>query len=61
MASDLRIRDSRFLVNPVVLSGLIGLNLSLLEPESDFLLGVLDTITAVADVAANIDCVVWGG
>jgi len=41
------------------------LNLTLLEPESDLLLGVLDAVGAVADVASNIDGVVttdgsWG-
>jgi hypothetical protein len=34
------------------------LDLTLLEPESDFLLGVLDAVGAVADVAADIDGVV---
>jgi hypothetical protein len=42
------------------------LDLTLLEPESDLLLGVLDAVGAVADVAADIDGVVttdgtWGG
>lgn len=32
-----------------------GLNLSLLEPESNLLLGVLDRVGAVADVASDID------
>jgi hypothetical protein len=34
------------------------LDLTLLEPESDLLLGVLDAVGAVADVAADIDGVV---
>ncbi len=51
-------RDSRPLVDPVVLDRLVGLDLSLIEPESNFFLGVLDRVTAVADVAADIDGVV---
>lgn len=31
------------------------MNLALLEPESNFLLGVLNAIGAVADVAADVD------
>ena len=31
------------------------MNLTLLEPESDFLLGVLDTVGTVADVTSDID------
>lgn len=38
-----------------MLSGLPGLDLTLLEPESNLLLGVLDAVGAVADVAADID------
>jgi hypothetical protein len=41
------------LVNPVVLGALPALDLTLLEPESDFLLGVLDGVGAVADVASD--------
>jgi hypothetical protein len=42
------------------------LDLTLLEPESDLLLGVLDAVGAMADIAADIDGVVtadgtWGG
>lgn len=42
------------------------MNLTLLEPESDLLLGVLDAVGAVADVATDVDGVVaadgtWGG
>ena len=44
-----------FLVNPVVLGGLPALDLTLLEPESDLLLAVLDAVGAVADVAANVE------
>jgi hypothetical protein len=45
----------RLLVDPVVLSRLPGLNLTLLEPESDLLLAVLDGVGAVAHVAANVE------
>jgi hypothetical protein len=38
-----------------MLSALPGLNLTLLEPESDFLLGVLDTVGTVANVTSNCD------
>src|ERR1700712_5763397 len=44
-----------FLIDPVVLGGLVCLDLTLLEPESDLLLGVLDAVGAVADVAADVD------
>lgn len=51
-------RDSRtmhlLLVDPVVLSRLPALDLGLLEPESNLLLGGLDSVRAVADVAADI-------
>lgn len=43
-----------FLVDPVVLALLPGLDLAVLEPEGDLLLGVLDGVAAVADVAADI-------
>jgi hypothetical protein len=43
------------LVNPVELGGLPGDNLTLLEPESNLLLGVLDGVGTVADVAADVD------
>jgi hypothetical protein len=43
-----------FLVDPVVLAQLPGLDLALLEPKSNLLLGVLDGVGAVADVAADI-------
>lgn len=41
-----------------MLSRLPRLNLTLLEPESDLLLGVLDAVGAVADVASDVDGVV---
>jgi hypothetical protein len=42
------------LVNPVKLSWLPGLNLALVEPQLDFLLGTLDAVGAVADIATDI-------
>jgi hypothetical protein len=42
------------LVDPVELALLVADNLTLLEPESDLLLGVLDAVGAVADVAADV-------
>jgi hypothetical protein len=45
----------RLLVDPVVLSRLPGLNLTLLEPESNLLLAVLNGVGAVAHVAANVE------
>lgn len=49
-----RIARHLFLVDPVVLALLPGLDLALLEPESNLLLGVFDGVGAVADVAADI-------
>ena len=43
-----------FLVDPVVLGLLPALDLALLEPESNLLLGRLDGVGAVADVAADV-------
>jgi hypothetical protein len=43
------------LINPVELSWLPLVDLLLLEPERNLLLCVLDAVTAVADVAANVD------
>lgn len=43
------------LIDPVELGRLVRLDLALLEPESNLLLGVLDGVGTVADVAANID------
>ena len=43
-----------FLVDPVVLSLLVALDLLALEPEGDLVLGGLDTVGAVADVATDI-------
>lgn len=45
-------------VDPVEGSSLVADNLAILEPESDLLLGVLDGVGTVADVAADIDGVV---
>ena len=44
----------RLLVDPVVLGELPALNVALLEPELNLLLGVLNAVAAVADVAADI-------
>lgn len=38
-----------------MLSALPADNLTLLEPKSDLLLGVLDAVGTVADVASDID------
>lgn len=46
------------LVDPVELRSLVFDNVTVLEPESNLLLGVLDGVGAVADVAADIDGVV---
>lgn len=59
-------KSSLVLVDPGLLGGLPGLDLLWLEPESNLLLGVLDRVGAVADVASDIDGVVttdgaWGG
>lgn len=43
------------LVDPGLGGGLPGDDLLWLEPESDLLLGVLDGVGTVADVASNID------
>jgi hypothetical protein len=48
-------RDLRLLVDPVVLGGLPAVELVLLEPESDLLLGVLDGVGTVADVATDVN------
>ena len=37
-----------------MLGELVGLDLALLEPEGNFLLGGLDAVGAVADVAADV-------
>ncbi len=55
------------LVDPVVLGGLPGDNLTLLEPESDLLLGVLNAVGTVAHIPTHIkgevatDCAWEGG
>jgi hypothetical protein len=46
-------RNLRLLVDPVVLGGLPAVELVLLEPESNLLLGVLDGVGTVADVAVG--------
>jgi hypothetical protein len=45
----------RLLVDPAGLGALPADNLTLLEPESDLLLGVLDAVGAVADVAPDVN------
>ena len=42
------------LIDPLGLALLVRNDLALLEPQSDLLLGVLDTVGAVADVAADV-------
>ena len=44
-----------FLVDPVKLSRLPALDLLLAEPQSNLLLGALNAVGAVANVAADID------
>jgi hypothetical protein len=46
------------LIDPVKLSALPADDIAVLEPESNLLLGVLDAVGAVADVATDIDSVV---
>lgn len=41
------------LIDPVVLSALPALDLTLFKPEGNFLLGVLDGVGTVADVASD--------
>jgi len=43
------------LVDPIVLSALPALDFTLLEPESNFLLRVLDGVGTVTDIASDID------
>ena len=50
--------NNLLLVDPVVGGLLPALELLRLEPESDLLLGRLDGVGAVADVAADIDGIV---
>lgn len=49
-----RILNLSLLVDPVELGLLVGDELVLVEPEGDLLLGVLDAVGAVADVAADV-------
>ena len=46
------------LIDPVVACALPAHQLLILKPEFDLLLGIVDAVAAVADVAANIDRVV---
>lgn len=50
-----RARRLSLLVDPVELGRLPLDEVTLAEPESDLLLGVLDGVGAVADVAADVD------
>ena len=47
-------RRLSLLVDPVELAVLVADDLTLLEPESNLLLGVLDAVRTVADVAADV-------
>jgi hypothetical protein len=47
------LESNLLLVDPVVLSTLPALDLTLLEPESNLLLGILDGVGTVADVASD--------
>ena len=51
----LQSQDNLVLIDPLVSSGLVAVDLLRLEPESDLLLGVLDRVGAVADVAADVN------
>jgi hypothetical protein len=44
----------RLLIDPVVLGELPALDLPVLEPQSNLLLGVLNAVATVADVATDI-------
>lgn len=56
--STLHKKTLSLLIDPVKLSSLVADDITLLEPESNLLLGVLDRVRAVADIAADIDGVV---
>jgi hypothetical protein len=43
------------LVNPVELAGLVLNHITLGEPESNLLFGILYTIAAVADISTNVN------
>jgi hypothetical protein len=49
------VEHSRLLVDPVVLGRLPANKLVLVEPEGNLLLGVLDRVGAVADVATDVN------
>lgn len=48
----------RLLVDPVELGRLPGDDITILEPQSNLLLGVLDRVGTVADVATDVNGVV---
>ena len=54
----MKVTSLSLLVDPVELGRLPADEVLVLEPEGDLLLGVLDGVGAVADVAADIDGVV---
>lgn len=54
IACDLRPSSYLFLVDPTLVNLGPAVDLLLLEPEGDLLLGGLDAVGAVADVAADV-------
>lgn len=54
IARNLRPSSYLFLVDPLLVNLGPAVDLLLLEPEGDLLLGGFDTVGAVADVAADI-------
>ena len=47
--------SEHLLVDPVLLSGFVAAEFLGLEPEGDLLVGGLDGVRAVADVASNLE------
>jgi len=52
------LRHLWLLIDPVELGSLVAVDLIGLEPQSDLLLGVLDAVGTVADVATNINGII---
>lgn len=52
------LRHLWLLIDPVELGSLVAVDLVRLEPQSDLLLGVLDAVRTVANIATNIDGIV---
>jgi hypothetical protein len=46
------------LIDPIVQSGLVCLDLAFLEPEGNLLLGILNTIGTVANIPARFDRII---